>query len=277
MAAPLWAQALKGVADLGTVVGNGLAFGRGEDLKQTLGWGVQNTAKALGLMSGDYTPLKDYLAQGANELSAARQGAGPIGSIAETAAGIAGAGAGGAALLRGGKAAFTAAKAMPSVLPAVKAWALPLLGGATAYGMVGSGTTPQDFNPPAAPGKSSATTGAQPGSKQAGPAALDQSNEANWSADKKRFVDLMSSVPLGTLRQAMEVGQIGATKAPSPRDMAFQRLTSMLNQQYESDLNRDAQGTPQGDVSKAQAQYIQNLTSLLQPSGVPFMNVDGGQ
>lgn len=269
MAAPLWAQALKGVADLGTVVGNGLAFGRGEDLKQTLGWGAQNTAKALGLMGGDYVPLKDYLSQGADELAAARANTGAIGSLAETAAGIAGAGAGGAALLKGGKAAFAGLKALPAAIPAAKALALPILGGATAYGLAGSGTTPQDFAAPAAPGQSSATTGAQPGSKQTAPAAAAANGETDWSQSKKNFVNLMSSVPLGTLKQAMEVGQIGAVRPPTPRDMAFQRLTGMLQQQYANDA--------QSDPAKARAAYIQNMTSLLNPAGVPYMSIDGNQ
>jgi len=271
MAAPLWAQALKGVADLGTVVGNGLAFGRGEDLKQTLGWGVQNSGRALGLVGGDYVPLKNYLAQGADELAAARQATGTVGSLAETGAGLVGAGLGGAALVKGARALPSILPKLSSVIPAAKGLALPALGAATAYGVAGSGTTPQDFaDKPAQPAAaSSATTGPQAGSKQKGPAAV--SGEADWSPAKKHFVDTMSSIPLSTLRQAMELEQIGAPRPPMPRDAAFQQLTNMLGQQYVYDA--------QTDEPTARATYIRNMTSLIQPSGVMYMNpgLDGSQ
>lgn len=267
MAAPLWAQALKGVADFGTVVGNGLTFGRGEDIKQTLGWAGQNSAKALGLMDGDYVPLKNYLQQGANELAAAREGAGGIGALGETAAGLF---SGGAAA----KVGFNVARALPAlaktVVPSVPT-ALKLGGaaltGLAGYTALGSGTTPGDFEPvadKAAPGTSSATVAPQKGSSQVGPASA----EADWSPKKKAFVEFMTSGSLPRLEQTLKMGTIGQTKPVSARDVAYGQLSKLLQQQYAEDA--------QTDPVKARANYIRGLGALIQPSGVMYMP-DGEQ
>ena len=266
MAAPLWAQALKGVADFGTVVGNGLTFGRGEDIKQTLGWAGQNSAKALGLMGGDYVPLKDYLQQGAQELDKAREGAGAVGTVGETLAGLVG---GGTALGTGyklGKGAIALTKAAAPSVPSMLKLGGAALAGLAGYNLTGSGTTSKDFEPPAADqATSSAATGAQPGSKQVGPAA---SAEADWSPKKKAFVDFMTSGSLPRLEQTLKMGTIGQTKPVGQRDMLMGQLGQLLKQQYAEEA--------QTDPVKARANYMRGLGALLQPSGVMYMP-DGEQ
>ena len=267
--APLWAKALKGVADFGTVVGNGLAFGRGEDIKQTLGWAGQNSAKALGLMEGDYVPLKSYLQQGAAELAQAREGAGTPGAIVEPLAGLVGGGAalgGGYKLATGGyKLAKTLAPSLPTALKIGGA----ALTGLAGYSMTGSGTTPEDFvpkSPAGSPAGSSATDGPQPASKQAGAAAV--AAESDWSPRKKAFVDFMTSGSLPRMEQALKMGTIGQTAPLKPRDAAFGQLSNLLKEQYAEEYKVDP--------AKARANYIRGLGALIQPSGVMYMP-DGEQ
>lgn len=252
-------SAIKYGADLLTVIGNGMLLGQGPVLSGALKYGVDNTAKAVGLKEGPYVPYADYVEGVTNDIAKARAGTGAVGNLAETAAGVA-SGLGAAKLgLAAVKGVPMALRALPTMARAVAPYAKPAgaaLTGAAVYNTVNGGAaTPEDFAPQAA----------APAAAPAAAAAQAQDPNANpFKTKQDAMMYLMGSMSLPRFADFMKTMNIGATAPAKPRDVAFQKLTNMIGQQYQEDLA--------SDPTKARQAYMRNMGALLQPSGVMMMD-----
>lgn len=252
-------SALKYMADMGTVIGNGLLLGQGPLIKGSIGYAGQNAARAVGLSDTPYQPLSDYVEQVTGEIDRARKGTGAVGNLAETAAGVA-SGLGAAKLgLAAVKGVPMALRALPTMARAVAPYAKPAgaaLAGAAVYNTVNGGAaTPEDFAPQAA----------APAAAPAAAAPQAQDPNANpFKTKQDAMMYLMGSMSLPRFAEFMKTMNIGATAPAKPRDVAFQKLTNMVSQQYQEDLA--------SDPTKARQAYMRNMGALLQPSGVMMMD-----
>ena len=280
MAEPTFgARALKGIFDTGTMLGNGLLLGQGALVKGTLGYVGDNAMKAVGLRTGDYAPLADYIQQGATEIAKAREGSGSIGALAELGGGMA---SGGLAL----KGILGAGKAIPSALRAVvpktsavgelgpvvpktdvgklMKGGLGLLGAGATYGAVASGAPElSDFTDATA---SSGVLPPKDGSAQVGAAAVEKAAKPQLTKGQQMKIDAMAGMSFDRLNKLAALKQVGATKGPTQKEIMLQRLDAMLQNQM---LDAVQQGV---DPRKAQAEYLRNASALVAPSGVPFLS-----
>lgn len=152
-----------------------------------------------------------------------------------------------------------ALRALPTMARAVAPYAKPAgaaLTGAAVYNTVNGGAaTPEDFAPQAA----------APAAAPAAAAAQAQDPNANpFKTKQDAMMYLMGSMSLPRFADFMKTMNIGATAPAKPRDVAFQKLTNMIGQQYQEDLATDP--------TKARQAYMRNMGALLQPSGVMMMD-----
>lgn len=275
--APLWAKALKGIADVGTMAGNGLLLGQGALVKGTLGYAGDNLAKAAGLREGDYTPLADYIQQGTQEIADAREGSGSVGALAELGGGLFSGGAVGKLAWNGAKAAPAAiAKLLPKtsavgaagpVVPKTDIGKLikggmGLAGAGLTYSAVASGAPElSDFTD----AQSSAVLPPKDGSSQLGAAATEKAKEPQLTKGQQMMINALSGMSFDRAGKLLQLEQIGATKAPSTKDMMLQRLNAMLDNERLMAIQSGV------DPRKANADYLRNAGALVAPAGVPFL------
>lgn len=278
MATPLWAKAIKGVADTGTMLGNGLLLGQGALVKGTLGYLGDNALKAVGVREGDYQPLADYIQPVAQEIENARQGSGSIGALAELGGGLASGGLALKGLMAGAKMAPAAARA---VLPKTSAVGpagplVPkvdigktmragagLLGAGLTYSAVASGAPElSDFEDPTT---SSALMPPKQGSSQIAAAAVEKSAAPQLTKGQQMKINALAGMSFDRMRKLGEVKNMGATKAPSQKDIMLGRLNQMLEQTMNMQIEAGV------DPIKAQQEYLRNAAALVAPSGVPFL------
>lgn len=278
MAAPLWAKALKGVADTGTMLGNGLLLGQGATVKGMLGYTGDNLAKAAGLREGDYTPLADYIQSGAQDIANAREGSGSIGALAEGAGMIAGGSAIGGALLKGATKIPSLAKALLPKTPVVgelgpaipkvdigktlKVGGTLLGGGLFAGGVASNAPELSDFTDSTT---SSGTLPPKDGSAQVGAAAMEKSTEPQLTKGQQMMIRALSGMSFDRSAKLLQMEQIGATKPMSARDQMLTRLNAMLDNERLAAIQSGV------DPRKANAEYLRNAGALVAPSGVPFL------
>lgn len=276
--APLWAKALKGVADTGTMLGNGLLLGQGALAKGALGYTADNLMKATGLREGDYQPLAAYIQPATQEIENARQGSGSIGALAELGGGLASGGLALKGLVSGAKAAPAAiSKMMPKTavvgeagpmvpktdIGKVMKAGLGLAGAGLTYSAVASGAPElSDFT---SSDTSSATQAPKQGSAQLGAAAAEKSAAPQLTKGQQMMIDALSGMSMDRAGKLLQLEQIGATKAPSAKDMMLQRLNAMLDNERIAAIQSGV------DPRKANAEYLRNAGALVAPSGVPFL------
>lgn len=284
--APLWARAVKGFADAGTMFGNGLLLGQGPMIKGTLGYAGDNLAKATGLREGDYTPLANYIQSATTDVAKAREGSGSVGALAELGGNL----ASGVGLAKGIMAAPAALKSGTGAIPKLASKLLPktpVVGEAgpmvpkvdigTTMKWGGAGLTALGIGSAINAGApelsdftdATASSGVLPpkqGSAQVGAAAAEKSTRPQLTKGQQMKIDAMAGMSFDRLNKLAALKQVGATKGPTQKEIMLQRLDAMLQNQM---LDAVEQGV---DPRKAQADYLRNASALVAPSGVPFLS-----
>jgi len=268
-------EGLKGAADMGTVIGNGLLLGQGPLIKGGLMSGGRKLTNALGFTEGDLS-LKDAMQQVTGEIDRARKATGSAGYVAETAAST----FGGLGLLKKGVGAVQGARAlmaMPGKAAAAKAVGVPAAklagligtGGAIAGASYGMGDyKPEDFTDPAS---SSATVGANPGSKQAGPAAVEYTDAEKAAMIKQRRMDAQATL-LGMspnmMARYLEIEKM-RPQPMKPGDAMKSQLLQSINSQFDAAMEagrNDPAAQAAASIARQRA-----LMAASQPSGVMYL------